>query len=56
MSPVSNDGKVIYVDNEGTMRGANASESYMVIPVISLNPNIVISQGDGTSNNPYVVK
>lgn len=56
MSPLSNDGKVIYFDGEGVLKGANATESYGIRPVISLNSNIVISKGDGTSNNPYVVR
>ena len=56
MSPLSNDGKVIYVDENGTMRGASVTNEYNIIPVISLNSNIVISQGNGQYNNPYIVK
>ena len=42
MSPLSNDGKVIYVDNQGTLKGADSTETYGIRPVISLNSNIVI--------------
>lgn len=56
MSPLTKDGKVIYIDDHGVMRGADATEEYAIIPVISLNPNIVISTGNGNSQTPYVVK
>ncbi len=52
--------KVIYFDKDGYMQGdksaALVSNSYDVIPVISINGNSVISSGKGTSNNPYIVR
>ena len=56
MSPLSSNGEVIYVDSDGTLKGALSNESHAVRPVISLNSNIVISSGDGSANNPYIVK
>ena len=59
MSPLSNDGKMIYFDGSGSngvLKGALSTASYAIRPVISLNSNIVISYGDGSANNPYIVR
>ena len=60
MSPLSDDGKVIYFRNDGSyhgiLEGAPASSSYAVRPVISLNQNVVVSSGNGTANTPYIVR
>ena len=55
MSPLS-PGKVIYVDENGQLSGADVNETHGVRPVISLNASIVIASGDGTADNPYIVK
>lgn len=60
MSPLSDDGKVIYFRNDGSyhgvLQGDAATSSYAIRPVISLNQNVVISSGDGTANSPYIVR
>ena len=56
MSPISNDGKMLYVDASGTLKAASATSTYAIRPVISLNQAIVIARGSGTANDPYIVR
>ena len=58
MSPLSSDtvSKVVYVNTDGQMLGGNVTAEHYIRPVISLNPNITIETGNGTSNSPYIVK
>lgn len=56
MSPLSNDGQMIYVNAEGTLKGSLATANHNIRPVISLKSNISLYRGDGTADNPYIVK
>ena len=56
MSPYSSDGKMIYVSSDGSLQIADPTEEFQIIPVISLNSNIVISRGNGTSESPFIVQ
>ena len=46
-------GAVYYNVNYGMI---DTDSAYYYRPVINLNSNVTISQGDGTKNNPYVIK
>ena len=56
MSPLYNDGQMIYVNTEGTLKGSLATANRNIRPVISLKSNISLYRGDGTADNPYIVK
>ncbi len=45
----------IYVDEDGSIQQCDSTDGYGVRPVITLKANTVVSTGDGTSTNPYVV-
>ena len=44
------------LESSGTMNGYVLSYTYGVRPSVSLKPGTVISSGNGTANNPYVVE
>ena len=59
MSPLSFMGIDTYfltVNSNGSIYSNNISNSYGIRPVISISPYAIISGGDGTSTNPYVVQ
>jgi len=56
MTPFSTDGKMIYFDGEGVLKSAQPTNEYQIRPVISINANSVIAQGNGTANKPYIVR
>ena len=47
---------VFYVVNAGFVLGNYAGDSYGVLPSVYLTSNVGISGGDGTMNNPYILK
>ena len=47
---------MFYVDSNGKINSGGTSSSYGVRPVINLRSDITFSKGDGTKDNPYVVK
>lgn len=49
------DGDNLYVDEDGSLQKSDALEGYGVRAVITLKANSVVSSGDGTINNPYVI-
>lgn len=60
MSPVVFDSNYAYaytgnISAAGHITTATATTSYGVRPVINLSPDILITGGDGTKNNPYTV-
>ncbi|MBE6157957.1 MAG: hypothetical protein E7160_04105 [Firmicutes bacterium] len=46
----------LYINEEGSLEGTGNYESYGIRPVITLKKNIKIASGDGTKDNPYVIK
>ena len=52
----SNSGIVFNVFNRGCVDGFGAVTSYGVRPSVYLTSNVSISGGDGTMNNPYILK
>lgn len=60
MSPAVFDSNYAYayvanISTAGHITTATTTTSYGVRPVINLSPDIEISGGDGTKNNPYTV-
>lgn len=60
MSPVVFDSNYAYaytgnISAAGHITTATTTTSYGVRPVINLSPDILITGGDGTKNNPYTV-
>ena len=49
------DGDNLYVDEDGSLQKSDALEGYGVRAVITLKANSVVSSGDGTIKNPYVI-
>ena len=47
---------VFYVNNAGNVRNLNAVYAFGVRPSVYLTSNVSISGGDGTMNNPYILK
>ena len=45
----------IYVDEDGSIQQCDSTDGYGIRPVITLKANTVVSTGDGTSTNPYMV-
>lgn len=58
MSPYQIDSKtrISYVSSTGAIRGYSSNSSLNVRPSISLNASAVSSSGDGTAENPYIIK
>ena len=61
MSPYSYDktnelSKMLIVNEHGVLTQANVNDSFDVVPVISLNPGVVIRSGIGSVNDPYIIK
>ena len=56
-SAIWNGSSVSRTDATGTLiKGYNVSIKYGVRPVINLKPDVEISGGIGTINDPYIVK
>ena len=47
---------VFYVDSTGYVRNLSATSSRGVRPAVFLKSNIRIIDGNGTENNPYILK
>ena len=47
---------VIFSSNEGSIMNKNASIEGYARPVINLNSNVLYVDGDGTIDNPYIIK
>jgi hypothetical protein len=45
-----------YIDKSGTISNITPDKTLSIRPVISLKPKITISKGDGSINNPYIIK
>ena len=58
MSPASSSKKayVLRVHTDGRIAAENILTDRYARPVINLKPTIEITKGDGTQNNPYVIK
>lgn len=52
----SNNSYVIFSSNEGSIMNKNASIEGYARPVINLNSNVLYVDGDGTIDNPYIIK
>ncbi len=51
----SSDNENLYVEEDGSIKVCDNLDAYGVRSVITLNKNLVVSQGDGSVNNPYVI-
>jgi len=49
------DGRNMYVDEDGSIQTCDSTEGYGVRPVITLKANTIITGGDGTKTNPFVI-
>ena len=47
---------VVFYSNGGSVVNKNASVDNYVRPVININSNVLYSDGDGTIDNPYIIK
>lgn len=47
--------KIFSVDSDGSISSENSSEVIGVRPVVSLRHEVVLTGGDGSTNNPYTV-
>lgn len=57
ISSRSDSANVIYLYSSGTVHGTgNAASDLSVRPVVYLNPDIEVISGDGTIDNPYIIK
>lgn len=48
--------EVYYVENRGSIKKSNASDFYVARPVIYLNSKIMHKSGDGSLDDPYILK
>jgi len=46
----------LYVEEDGSVQDTDSLSGYGIRPVITLKKNTVVTQGDGTKDNPYVIK
>jgi len=46
----------LYVEEDGSIQDADSLSGFGIRPVITLKKNSVVTQGDGTKDNPYVIK
>lgn len=47
--------KVYYI-NVGELETANASQEFRILPIVYLDKDTIYSKGDGTIENPYIIK
>ncbi len=52
---LDDNGKNLYVSEDGSLLSGEVYEAYGIRPVITLKSNIPISQGNGSKDNPYVI-
>ena len=52
---VNESGNNLYVSEDGSLLDGNLYESYGIRPVITFKPDLLISSGVGTKDDPYVV-
>lgn len=54
------DGKVFYINDEGSINNLSKDDdnyfSYGIRPVITLKGDVILSSGEGTENDPYVIE
>ncbi len=57
MSPYEYNGvaKELYVSSSGALKSASVLSSKKVYPVISLKPDVIVTDGKGTTDNPYII-
>ncbi len=48
--------EIFGITNKGQLKEANANGSWRLRPVINLNADVTIMQGDGTPTNPYIIE
>lgn len=49
----TNDNEYLYVEEDGSITSCDKLDAYGIRSVITINKKTVITQGDGTVNNPY---
>ena len=52
---LNNEEKNLYVEEDGSIQTCETTQGFGIRPVITLKANTVISGGDGTKDNPYVI-
>lgn len=55
LNGTNKDNEVLFVDEDGSILGADSLDGYGIRSVITLKNNLTISSGDGSLNNPYVI-
>ncbi|MBQ9019004.1 MAG: hypothetical protein IJ097_01665 [Bacilli bacterium] len=53
---LNEDDENLYVEEDGSIQSSDSLSGYGIRPVITLKKNMEVSGGDGTKDNPYVVK
>ena len=56
LSNKNKDGDNWYIQSDGSLAIGNDTNSFSVRPVVRLKSEISLIKGDGTENNPYIVK
>lgn len=52
---VSEEKENIYVDSDGSIQHCDSAEGYGIRPVFTMGANTILSGGNGTLENPYVI-
>ena len=55
MLGLTEDKDVIYADTDGSIQSCDSIDGYGIRPVITLKANTIVSSGNGTSQDPYVI-